>query len=294
MTRNRRGGQGPHAGRGGARGPRAGRGARSSREDAASPGAGDLVYGIHPVREALRARRRRLDALWIRAGASRPELDALVGLAEAAGVPVEFVERERIDAGAPPGAQTQGVALRAGDLPERSLAALLDAVEAHDATPRLVALDGVEDPQNVGAIARVADSAGAAGLVLTERRAAPLSAAVARASAGAIEWLPVARVPNLRRALVTLRDRGFWSVGATAEEGRPLWEVEDRLLEGPLVVVLGAEGRGIRPGVLGEIDHKVRIPMLGGVDSLNVATAGAVLLYDLLRRQHPTGADRSA
>jgi len=217
----------------------------------------------------------------------------LIELARAANVPVQRVDRERIDAAAPPGAQTQGVALDAGELPEHTLESLLEGAADRDQPARFVALDGVEDPQNVGAIARVADSAGAAGLILTERRAAPLSAAVARASAGAIEWLPVARVSNLGRALVSLRDQGFWSVGATAEKGRALYDVEDHLLDGPLVVVLGAEGRGIRPGVLAEIDHRVRIPMLGGVDSLNVATAGAVLLYDLLRRRHGREAGNS-
>jgi 23S rRNA (guanosine2251-2'-O)-methyltransferase len=245
-----------------------------------------VLYGLHPVREALRARRRDLHALWIREGASRADLERL---AAERGVPVKTVSREMLEASIPLGAQAQGVGLVAGPLPEFGPEIVrVDAGEPDRQPvarpPIWVALDGVEDPQNVGAIARVADSAGAAGLVMAQRRAAPMTPAVARASAGAIEWLPIVRVSNLARALADFRSKGFWSLGTTANEGTGLYELEDRLLEGPLVVVLGAEGRGIRPGVLREIDHRVRIPMLGGVDSLNVATAAAVLLYDLVRR----------
>ncbi len=285
MARNRRSG-GPARAKGpGTRKASGGSGSRGG--EPAGPDGLEMLYGVHPVREALRARRRELRTLWIRQGPARPDLAALEGLAAEAKVRVERVARERIDALAPPGAQTQGVGLIAGPLPELDLreGVLGEGAARGDAAPRWVALDGVEDPQNLGAIARVADSAGAAGLILTQRRAAPLSPVVARASAGAIEWLPVVRVPNLSHALAELRAGGFWSLGATAHEATSLYAMEDRLLEGPLVVVLGAEGRGIRPGVLREIDHRVWIPMLGGVESLNAASAAAVLLYDLVRRQ---------
>jgi 23S rRNA (guanosine2251-2'-O)-methyltransferase len=148
----------------------------------------------------------------------------------------------------------------------------------------LVALDGVEDPQNVGAIVRVADSAGVDGLILTHRRSPPLGPALARASAGAVEWLPVARVPNLRGALKLLKKEGFWALGAEPEGPVSLFDTPESITRGPLVVVLGSEGKGLRPGVLEEIDHRVRIPMAGRVASLNVATAAAVVLFELLRR----------
>lgn len=242
----------------------------------------EWLIGTHSVREALVARRRPLHRLQLeRAAGSEAGIRAEIAvLAERAGIPVVRAGG-RLD-GAPP-APIQGVALEVGPLPEDSLAGLLANATAR---PRwLVALDGIEDPQNLGAIARVAEATGTAGLVLTQRRAPPLSAAVSRASAGAIEHLPVARVANLSGALEDLRAEGFWIVGADAATGTDLFAIPDRLLEGDLVVVLGAEGRGIRPGIAALIDHRVRIPMRGRVASLNVSSAAAVVLFELVRRK---------
>lgn len=232
------------------------------------------------MREALRARRRRLFGLRVRKGEHRPALGELFALAAAAGVPVEEVEEDELARRAGPGVAHQGVVLSAGALPELALAELA----ARGQPPRtLVALDGVEDPQNLGAIARVAEAAGAAGLLLTHRRAPPLGPAVARASAGAIEWLPVARVVNLSRSLQELKGHGFWIFGASSETGDDLFRLEERLLRGDRVIVLGAEGRGIRAGVDRVVDHRVRIPMSGRIASLNVSTAAAILLFELAR-----------
>jgi 23S rRNA (guanosine2251-2'-O)-methyltransferase len=237
------------------------------------------LYGVHPVAEALRARRRPLHCLHLLRGAGGPERQRLEALAREAGVPIR--EEPGAGDGGPPGANTQGVILEAGPLPELSLEALAGTGGA----PRtLVALDGVEDPQNVGAIVRVAEAAGVAGLILTRRRAPPLSPALARASAGAIEWLPVARVPNLRRALKLLKEQGFWVFGSAASGAVSLFDLPARLLGGNRVVVLGAEGRGLRAGVAADLDHCIAIPMAGEVASLNVSSAAAVLLFELRRR----------
>jgi 23S rRNA (guanosine2251-2'-O)-methyltransferase len=201
--------------------------------------------------------------------------------AAAAGVPVVEVSPEELGRGTGPGGNPQGVALEAGPLPELDLEALC---REGPGPRRLVALDGVEDPQNVGAIVRVAEASGALGLVLSTRRAPPLSPALARASAGAVEWLPVARVGNLINGINYLKSKGFWVVGADPDGDLSLFEVPDRILQGDLVAVLGAEGKGLRPGVQRLVDHSVRIPTTGRVASLNVATAGAVLLFDLQRR----------
>ncbi len=262
------------------------RGARSS--DAPAREAGQWLTGRHAAREALRAGRRRLDRLLLREGARRAADEELVRLAEQARVPIEFVPASTLDALAEGEGPGQGVALRVGPLPELSLDELIDRSGGTGEAVRLVALDGVEDPQNVGALARVAESAGAAGMILTRRRAPGLSPSVARASAGAIEWLPVARVPNLDRSLETLQARGFWVVAAAPDPDDSLFLQEDRILTGNLVVVLGAEGSGIRPSILKRADHRVGIPMRGHVASLNVSTAGAVILYDLLRRAEAT------
>ena len=234
--------------------------------------------------EALAAGRRELYTLWLREGQRRAEWSPLVAAAEAAGVPVKLTSPEGLAGRLPEdGPNWQGVALEAGPLPE--LAGIGPLLRAQpDGPVRIVALDGVEDPQNVGAIARVAEAAGAGGLLMTTRRAPPLSPAVSRASAGAIEWLPVARVPNLARALEGLKSQGVWAVGADLADAEPLWAASDAILQGDLVVVVGAEGRGIRPGTRSKLDLAVQIPMQGRVGSLNVATATAVVLFEILRR----------
>jgi 23S rRNA (guanosine2251-2'-O)-methyltransferase len=245
-----------------------------------------LLYGIHPVLEALRARRRRLLALRLRSGAARPELAPVLEAARAAGVRIEERSAAELAKGLGEGANHQGVVLQAGPLPELDLAGIC---AAGPSARTLVALDHVEDPQNLGAIARVADAAGVNGLLLTDRHSPPLSPAVARASAGAIEWLATARVTNLVRALNQLKSQGFWIFGAEADAPDSLFELPERVVRGERVVVLGAEGRGLRPGVRAAVDHRVRIPLAGRVASLNVASAAAVILFELARRSHPAG-----
>lgn len=257
------------------------RGARKSSR----AGDGDrlLLDGIHPVLEALRARRRSIHVLRVRSDRRGPEIEELRGLAGAAGIPV-LEEAPRAATG---DANDQGVQLEVGPLPEIPLEGLIGI----GSTPRtLVALDGVEDPRNVGAIARAADGAGAAGLILTARRAPPLGAAMARASAGAIEWLPVARVGNLARALDLLKKEGYWVFGAQHSDATPLHEVPERWLQGDRVLVFGSEGKGLRSGIASQIDYRVRIPMHGAIESLNVGCAAAILLYEFSRRSLPAAA----
>jgi 23S rRNA (guanosine2251-2'-O)-methyltransferase len=244
----------------------------------------ERLTGVNPIREALAARRRELRRLEVRAGATHPGLVELVARARQLGVRVHEVADREAEKLALPGAE-----LEVGPLPELGLEELL-AASPETADPRtLVALDGVEDPQNLGAIARVAESAGALGLVLTHRHAPPLSAAVSRASAGAIEWLPVARVPNLARALEMLQGEGFWVLGADADAADSLYDLPERLARADRVVVFGAEGRGLRPGVVKRLDQRLRIPLRGKVDSLNVSTAASVVLFELQRRTVASG-----
>jgi 23S rRNA (guanosine2251-2'-O)-methyltransferase len=250
----------------------------------------EALAGFHCVREALRARRRRLVRLWIRSPEPRGGR-ALYDLAEAAGVPVEWGPDSELEARLPPGTRSQGLILEVEALPELGLdAALAFPVEER---PLIVALDEVEDPQNVGAIARAAEAAGARALILTRRRAPPLSPAVSRASAGAIEHLPCVRVPNLARALRGLGERGYWRLGADGgPDAQPYWEAAG-LWAGAAVLVLGSEEHGLRPGTLRELDQRLRVPMRGQVESLNVAAAAAVLLFDAARSRAaieiPTG-----
>jgi len=254
-------------------------------------GESEALFGFHVVREALSARRRKLGRLFLAAELKGPEASQLTCLAREAGVSVALVAREEIARRAGAAARTQGVVLEAGPIPERTLAELRRGERGQR---RLVALDGVEDPQNLGAISRVAEAAGIEGLVLTRHRSPPLSQAVARASAGAIEHLPVARVANLVRALEELQKDGFWTVGADPVRGDDLFSVPDRTLQGDLVVVLGAEGKGLRPGVAARLDHRLQIPMQGRVASLNVSAAAAVFLFEILRRARLWAGDSPA
>jgi 23S rRNA (guanosine2251-2'-O)-methyltransferase len=242
------------------------------------------LVGFHPVREALRARRRRLVRLCVRAGLRHPELAELRALARAAGVSVEELSADALSRLAP-GARTQGLVLEVGPLPELSLEEVLAL--GPPGRRRVVALDGVEDPQNVGALLRSAEAAGATGVLIPERRAPPLGAAVGRASAGALEHLPIARVVNLSRALARAKERGFWVVALDPESPLGLFETPDSLWESDLVLVLGGEGAGLRHGIRRLADHRLAIPMRGRVASLNVAAAGALALFEAARRTKP-------
>lgn len=275
--------------------PRPARGRRPARPDADAPDADasgerarpERLVGVHPAREALRARRRALHRLVLRHGAGsavRGELGELAQLAGRAGVPVEELPAPDFDRLAPPGLPHQGVVLEAGPIPEL---ALEDLLPPPGEGAWLVALDGVEDPQNLGAIVRVADAAGARGALLPERRVAPLTPAAARASAGALEHLPIARVGNLARALHLLKEHGFWVHGAAPDAPLDLFDAPARLFDPRLVLVVGAEGRGLRAGVRAAADTLYRIPMRGEVASLNVATATAVVLFEWARRVRP-------
>ena len=252
---------------------------RGTRKQQPGRGSREDLVGTHVIREALRARRRDLHGLRVKTGARGDEIAELCALAADLGIPLS----EEPDLAEGRSGSFQGAVLTAGPLPQLSLEELIGSRPATGW--RLVALDGVEDPQNLGAIARVAEGVGTHALILTDRRAPPVSAAVSRASAGAVEWLPVARVPNLSKALTSLKGEGVWSFGAELDAGTSLYEVPDRWLGGDRVLVLGAEGRGLREGVRRCVDYRIEIPTSGRIESLNVATAAAVILFEFRRRE---------
>lgn len=238
-----------------------------------------LVHGVHPVRELLRAG-RRVTGLRVATGRrATPELEELVALAEAAGVPVRRVGGDELDEVAPD-AVHQGVVATAPPFPYAGLDALLAAARASGRPPLLVALDGVTDPRNLGSIARTAEAVGAHGLIVPEHRSAAVTPAVEKAAAGALAHLPVARVTNLVRALEALGREGVWSLGL---DGEAQTRVADHpLADGPVVLVVGAEGRGLSRLVRERCDALVSLPMLGRVGSLNASVAAGVALYALL------------
>jgi 23S rRNA (guanosine2251-2'-O)-methyltransferase len=247
------------------------------------PTRGEWIYGRRPVLELLRAGRRHIYEAALPAD-ERPsaELAEVRRLALAARLPVRSLTRRELDALAE-GGHHQGVAVRAGAYPYVGF----DQV-AHDVRERadalVLLLDHVEDPQNVGSLLRSAEAAGATGVVLPEDRAAGVTPAAVRASAGASEHLRVARVVNLARAMRELKEAGIWLVGLDAGGGgeRPHTEVDCR---GRLGIVVGAEGEGLGRLVRETCDFVARIPMAGKVASLNAGVAGAILLFEALRQR---------
>ena len=237
----------------------------------------EVLVGRNAVREALRAGRRRIQRLMLADGVREADsIGELLALCERGRVPVVRVPREEIDrlGGA---LHHQGVAAILSPYPYVTLDEVLAVSEARGEPPLLLALDSLQDPQNVGSLLRTAEAVGAHGLILPDRRAAQVTPAVSRASAGAAEHLRVAQVVNLARTLVELKQRGIWAVGV---EDRP--EAQDYRQADwgvPLVLVLGSEGEGARPLVMRQCDWLVRIPMRGQINSLNVAVAGALALY---------------
>ena len=249
----------------------------------------EVLYGVHPVEEAVKAGRRRFDQVLVARERQDERLERLVALCREAGVRVRQESREQLTLTAQTSAHQGVVALVRGqefytieDLYEAPAGAASDAASGKPAGRLVLALDGVEDPQNLGALLRGADGAGVDGVVLTERRAAPLSPVAVKASAGASEHLRIARVVNLVRALEELKRKNLWIIGLD-ERGTADYDQFD--FSGDCVLVLGREGAGLHDLVRRTCDHLLRIPMAGGVSSLNVSAAGAVVLYEAFRQR---------
>ena len=235
------------------------------------------IPGRGPVAEALRAGRQLTEVVVDER--SGPALDALAQVAKEGGLRVRRADRTALDQ-LSGGVLHQGVVAVAESFRYTPLSKFPD-------TSLVVVLDGVTDPQNLGAIARSAEAAGAGGLVLRERRGAHVTPAAEKASAGALSWLPVAMVPNVVRALADLAERGFWSVGLAGEADATLWEAP--LLDGPVAVVIGGEGAGLSRLVRERVDGLVRIPMVGSMASLNASAASALALFEVVRRRAARG-----
>lgn len=226
-----------------------------------------IVYGRNAVREALRGP-RNVERLWVADPDSRFDVPA--------GIDVVTATRDELDE-LSHGSPHQGVIARVEEFRYASPESLLEVENAF-----LLVLDGIQDPQNLGAICRVAEGAGMTGVVIPRHRAADVTGAVCRASSGAVEHIPVARVRNIADFLVDARQAGVWRYGAAAG-GDESWDGAD--WKGPVALVMGAEGKGLRPRVAGECDLLVSLPLLGKVESLNVATAAAAIAYEAVRQR---------
>ena len=216
--------------------------------------ASQVIYGKQPVAEAERGRRRQVLRVWRAPETSAGELEQRCGSPD-----------------------HQGVVAEVEPYPYAGPSELLKRENA-----LLIALDQVQDPRNLGAVARSAEAAGAAGLVIPERRSAAVTAVTCKASAGAVEHLAIAHVRNLADWLAEAKEAGFWLWGADAEAKQAPWDVD---LSGPTVLVMGGEGKGLRPRVASACDGLIALPQRGEIDSLNVSAAAAALLFEAVRQR---------
>lgn len=237
------------------------------------------IEGRHAVAEALRAG-RPLDKLFVLEGCKDGPVSSIVKKAKRGDAVIQYVSRSRLDQLSETG-NHQGVIACIAAYAYASVEEILDKAREKEEPPFLFLLDGIEDPYNLGAIIRTANQAGAHGVIIRERRAVGLTAAAARASAGALNYTPVARVTNLARTIEDLKKEGIWFVCADMS-GPQMYQVD---LKGPIGLVIGSEGEGVTRLVREKCDYTASIPMKGDVDSLNASVAAGILAYEAVRQR---------
>jgi 23S rRNA (guanosine2251-2'-O)-methyltransferase len=242
-----------------------------------------LVYGLHAVFEALRGESKTVERVCIQRGLGSPRLQEIIDAARSSSVPISFEPKSWLDRKTN-GGRHQGTLCFIAEMKVLGVEIIL----AQAASPGLLlVLDGIEDTRNVGAILRSAEVAGADGVLLPQRRSAPLGGSAIKASGGAASHIKVTRVPNIPRLIEELKRRGYWVAGLEAGTGNPLWSADFSV---PTALVLGSEGRGLRPLVREKCDLLLSIPVRGKINSYNVSVAAGVALYEVIRQRSLTAA----
>lgn len=238
------------------------------------------LAGKHPVLEALKAG-RALNKIWLSNQAQKNLVQPILEEAKGRGVVVQYADKRKLDSLAP-GIQHQGVVAQAAAVsyaePEELLARAAERGEA----PLIVLLDEVEDPHNLGSILRSVDCTGAHGVIVPKRRSASLTAVVAKTSAGAVEYVPVARVSNLAQTIDRLKEAGVWIAGAAGEAKADVYATD---LTGPIAIVIGSEGKGLSRLIREKCDFLISLPMFGKLNSLNASVAAGIILYEAVRQR---------
>lgn len=238
------------------------------------------IAGRHPVLEALKAG-RSLNKIWLGEQVQRNQVAAILEEAKSRGVVVQQADKRKLDQ-LVPGMAHQGVVAQAAAVSYAEVDDLLARAAAKGEPPLLILLDEVEDPHNLGSVLRTADCTGVHGVVVPKRRSASLTAAVAKTSAGAVEYVPVARVANLVQTMGKLKEAGVWIAGAAGEAETEVFRAN---LTGPLAIVIGNEGRGLSRLVRESCDFLVSLPMMGKINSLNASVAAGVIMYEAVRQR---------
>ena len=240
-----------------------------------------ILAGRHAIVEAIKAG-RGINRILLADGLHGGSVCELRDLAREHGITVDTVGRAKLDAAVPEGVRHQGAIAYVAPVSYVAVEEIIAAARARGEEPLLLLLDGIEDPQNLGALLRTADAAGVHGILLPRRHSVPLTETVARVSAGALEYVPVARIGNVAQTMRALKEQGFWIAGADMAGE----ETYDRAnLTGALVLVIGSEGRGMSRLTRDLCDFTVRLPMCGKINSLNASVAGAILMYEALRQR---------
>ncbi|MCQ2373507.1 MAG: 23S rRNA (guanosine(2251)-2'-O)-methyltransferase RlmB [Phascolarctobacterium sp.] len=239
----------------------------------------DIIAGRNAVMEALRSQ-RSINKILVQDGAKGGSMSEIIALAKERSLNLEFVKGEKLDK-LVPGIRHQGVVAMVAPIAFQTMEDVFAKAAAKNEDPFIILLDELQDPQNVGALIRTADAAGVHGIMMPKRRSCPLNAVVAKISAGAVEYVPVVQIGNIAQTIEELQKRGCWVVGADMD-GATYYEAN---LKGPLVLVIGAEGKGLGRLVKQKCDAIVSIPMVGGVSSLNASNAGAILMYEAVRQR---------
>ena len=240
----------------------------------------DVLVGRNAVTEALKSG-RGINKLWIASGDREGSVSEIAALAKERGIVMQYVERAKIESFAG-GHRHQGVLAYVAPVPYAELDDILKAAEEKGEAPFLVLLDELEDPHNLGALLRTADATGVHGILIPKRRSVSLNATVAKTSAGAVEYVPVARIGNIAQTLKKLKEKGFWVAGADMDGEKAYYEAD---LTGPLVLVVGSEGRGMSRLTKEACDFIVSMPMVGRINSLNASVAGSILMYESMRQR---------
>ncbi|MED3933875.1 23S rRNA (guanosine(2251)-2'-O)-methyltransferase RlmB [Priestia megaterium] len=243
----------------------------------------EFIIGRNPVLEALKSG-RDINKLWIAEGSQGGSMGQITQLAKRNGVLVQFVPKKKIEQMID--GIHQGVAAQVAAYQYAELDDLFNLAEKRNESPFFLLLDELEDPHNLGSIMRTADAVGAHGIIIPKRRSVGLTATVAKASTGAIEHVPVARVTNLSRTIDELKDRGVWIVGTDAKESDDYRNLDGGM---PLTLVIGSEGKGMSRLIREKCDFLVQLPMVGHVTSLNASVAASLLMYEVYRKRHPLG-----
>jgi len=241
----------------------------------------DIIFGRNPVLEAIRAG-REIDKIYIKNTEADGSLKKVLGAAKSAKIVVSRVDKKKLDMLCD-GENHQGVVAAVAEHSYCTVEDILKNAEEKGEKPFVVICDKISDPHNLGSIIRTANAAGAHGVIIPKHESAGLNATVAKVSAGAVEFTPVARVNNLASVIEKLKKEGFWITGAAMGGDKSLFEAD---LDGSVAIVIGSEGNGISRGVLEKCDFVVSIPMKGETESLNASVAAALLMYEVMRRRN--------